>query len=230
MNRRKRWLLQIGLLAMLGVLAFPGEGSALLGKSLVSLTSTGPSPSTLTVFVVHAPVVFSNTDTVTHTIAFANSSCSGDVAPNETLECNVPGDVGDYAYTVDGTTQASVSVAPEPRAVTIRGKHHGFRLGSKVRLSGAVKAQVYGAPPTLFGPRMPVSVYQRAHGHHYWHLLKVVHSRPFAKPRYPTHSLWVLWVKPRANTTYMVRVNSQPKGGQFWENAQSEPFRVHVRR
>jgi hypothetical protein len=227
---RRRWLIvQIALLGTLGALAFPGEGSALVGTSYISLTSTGPTPSALTIFVVHSAVVFNNTDTVTHTVAFANSSCSGDVAPSASLECAVPYNVGDYAYTVDGTTQASVTVAPEPRTVTLKAKHHGFRLGSKVRLHGSLAANEIGAPPTVQGPRMPVSVYARAHGQHLWHRIAIVNARPFKKPHYPAHSAWVLWVRPHAQTTYMVEANSQPKGGQFWENAQSKPLDVYVR-
>lgn len=226
---RRRWLIvQVALLGTLGALAFPGEGSALVGNSYVNLTSTGPSPSTLTIFVVHGVVTFTNTDTVTHTIAFANSSCSGDVAPAASLQCDIPNAIGDYGYTVDGTTQATVTVAPEPRAVTLRAKHHGFRLGSKVRLHGILTADEVGAPPSLFGPRMPVSVFARPDANHPFHLVAVVHARPFAKPRYPAHSVWVLWVRPHAHTTYMVQANSQPKGGQFWENARSNRFGFYV--
>ncbi len=228
---RRRWLIvQIALLGTLGALAFPGEGSALLGINYVSLTSTGPSPSALTIFVVHSAVMFNNTDTVTHTIAFANSSCSGDVAPNGGLECVIPETVGDYAYTVDGTTQATVTVAPEPRSVTLRAKHHGFRLGSRVRLHGSLAAGVIGSPPAFQGPRMPVRVFARPDASHPFHLIAIVHSRPFKKPHYPAHSVWVLWVRPHAHTTYMVEANSQPKGGQFWENARSTLFGVYARR
>lgn len=232
MTRRRRLIVQIALLGTLGVLAFPGEGSAHLGISYVSLTSTGPSPSALTIYVVHSAVRFNNTDTVTHTIAFANSSCSGDVAPNASLLCNIPEYVGDYAYTVDGTTQASVTVAPEPRVVTLRAKHHGFRPGSKVRLHGSLWASIVGGPPGTFGPRMPVRVFARPDANHPFHLIAIVHARPFKKPQSPSsaHSVWVLWVRPHAHTTYMVKANSQPKGGQFWENAQSKPFGVYVRR
>jgi len=231
---RRRWLIvQVALLGALGALAFPGEGSALVGFGYVTLTSTGPHPSVLTIPVVSDGVLFHNTDTVTHTIAFANSSCSGDVAPNASLLCDkIPSHVGDYGYTVDGATPASVTVAPEPRAVTIRGKHHGFRLGSKVRLSGSLTADELGAPPTFFGPRMPVSVFARPDRNHPFHLIAIVHARPFKKPNMngQPHSIWVLWVRPHAHMTYMVEANSQPKGGQFWENAQSNPFGVYSRR
>lgn len=229
MTRRRRLIVQIALLGTLSALAFPGEGSAHLGISYVSLTSTGPSPSALTIFVVHSAVMFTNTDTVTHTIAFANSSCSGDVAPNAGLLCDVSYNVGDYAYTVDGTTQASVTVAPEPRAVTLTAKHHGFHLGSRLRLHGSLAAHVIGSPPPLRGPRMPVSVFARPDADHPFHLIAIVHSRPFKKPHYPAHSVWVLWVRPHAHTTYVVEANSQPKAGQFWANAQSKPFGVYAR-
>ncbi|HEY2354859.1 MAG TPA: hypothetical protein VGH79_08190 [Gaiellaceae bacterium] len=227
---RRRWLItQVALLGTLGALAFPGEGSALVGDSLISLTATGPSPSVLTIQVVHGEVIFKNADTVTHNVAFTNLSCSGDVAPGADLSCAVPGQIGDYSYTVDGTTQANVTVAPETRTVTIRGKHHGFRLGSRVRLSGSLTAYVAGAPPSAYGPRMPVNVYARPDRNHPFHLIKVVHARPFAKAHYPARSIWVLWVRPHANTTYMVTATSQPKGGQFWANAQSKLHGVYVR-
>jgi hypothetical protein len=227
---RRRWLIvHVALLGTLGVLAFPGEGSALLGLNVVSLTSTGPSPSALTIFKVHAAVLFTNTDTVTHTVAFANSSCSGDVAPSGSLQCDVPYEIGDYAYTVDGTTQASVNVAPEPRRVTIVAKHHGFKRGAKVRLYGSLAAGVVGAPPTFQGPRMPVTVYARPHGHHLWYRVAVVTSKPLRKPQFPAHSVWQIWVRPRAGTTYRVEASSQPTGGQYWENASSRTFGLYLR-
>jgi hypothetical protein len=228
---RRRWLpAHVVLVGILAVLAFPGEGSALIGPDYISLTSTGPAPAALRTYVVHGPVIFSNTDTVAHTVAFADSSCSGDVAPGAELVCGVSAQVGDYGYTVDGTTQASVSVAAEPRAVSLTAKHHAFRLGSRVRLHGTLTAYVIGAPPTLQGPRMPVTVFARTRGQHLWHRIATVHSHPFKKPHYPAHSSWVLWVRPHADTTYKVEANSQPRSGQFWENAQSTIFSAYVRR
>ena len=73
-------------------------------------------------------------------------------------------------------------------------------------------------------------MFARPDGNHPFHLIAIVHSRPFKKPHFPAHSAWVLWVRPHAHTTYMVEANSQPKGGQFWENARSKPFGVYPRR
>jgi hypothetical protein len=174
--------------------------------------------------------VWVNQDTVAHTVTFANG-CTIQVAPGAAGQCtNGLGTVvGDYAYTVDGKTQARVSVNPDWRGVTIRTKHHAFRLGSKVRLSGSLAIEML-SPPTPFGPRMPVSVFARPDRNHPFHLIAVVNARPFKKPHYPAHSIWVLWVRPHAHTTYMVEANSQPQAGQFWENARSGPFGVYARR
>src|SRR5260221_8982929 len=122
---RRSLIARVALLGTLGVLAFPGEGLALRPTFVISLTPTGPSPSVLTIPAGLGPVSFSNTDTAAHTIAFANGSCSAEVAPGMTSSCGVLQYVGDYAYTVDGTAQASISVTPEWRGVTLRAKRHG---------------------------------------------------------------------------------------------------------
>ncbi len=230
MTRRRLFIVQVALLGALGALAFPGESSALVGGGYVALTSTGPSPSTVTMPVVHGQLDFDNTDTVAHSIAFTNLSCSGEVAPNSHLICTIPGQIGDYGYTVDGTTQASVNIVPESRAVTLRAKRHGVRLGAKMRLHGRLTAVVAGAPPSSYGPRMPVTVFGRPVGGHVWHRIAVVMAKPLKKAHFGSaYSVWHIWVRPRAGTTYRVEAKSQPKGGQFWQNAQSKPFRVAVR-
>ena len=229
MTRGRRLIVQVALLGVLGVLAFPGEGLALRPIYFVDLTSTGPSPSALTEPAGLGAVVFRNPDTATHTFAFANGWCSADLAPNAYVSCGIPRYVGDYLYTVDGTTHGSLSVTPESRAVTINSKRHGFRLGSKVRLHGSL-AIANLSPPAFYGPRMPVTVFARPHGHHLWYRIGVVTAKPLKRPDLPAHSVWQIWVRPHAGTTYRVEANSQPKGGQYWENASSRPFGLYVRR
>ncbi len=234
---RHRWLLaQVVLVGALVSLVLPASSSALQPSYFVKLTSSGPSPVVLHMEIV-SYLFFRNTDTVTHSIAFADGSCSAEVAPGKDFSCDsdahgdvstFPGYVGAYPYTVDGTTQASVRIFPESRVVTVKAKRHGFRLGSAVRLHGILEADEPG-PPGFQGPRMPVSVFARSDRNHPFHLIKIVDARPFKK-RYVDHSVWVLWVRPRAHTTYMVKANSQPKGGQFWKNARSRPFGLYVRR
>ena len=225
---RRSLIARVALLGTLGVLAFPGEGLALRPTFVISLTPTGPSPSVLTIPAGVGPVSFSNTDTATHTIAFANGSCSAEVAPGTTSICGVSQYVGDYAYTVDGTAQASVTVTPEWRAVTLKAKRHGFRRDSKVRLYGRL-AIANLSPPSLYGPRMPVTIFERPPGHHLWYRLAVVMAKPLKRPHLPAHSVWQLWVRPRRGTTYLVAANSQPTGGQYWQNALSRPFGVYMR-
>jgi len=228
MRRRRSLIAQVALLGTLGVLAFPGEGSALRPTFLIALTPAGPSPSLLSIPAGLGPVLFNNTDTTTHTVVFANGSCSTEVAPGTTSTCGVPQYVGDYAYTMDGTAQASVTITAEWRAVTLSAIRHGFRRGSRVRLYGRL-AIANLSPPSLYGPRMPVTVYERPHGHHLWYRLAVVMAKPIKKPQIPSHSVWQLWVRPRRGTTYLVEANSQPEGGQYWENVASRPFGIYIR-
>jgi len=42
------------------------------------------------------------------------------------------------------------------------------------------------------------------------------------------HSVWQLRVRPGTNKIYIAQANSQPKGGQVWQDAWSKPFRVRV--
>jgi hypothetical protein len=228
---RRRWLIvQVALLGTVGALAFPGEGSAALGTAFISLTPTGPSPATITVPIGAEYVAFTNTDTVTHTITFANGWCSAELAPNATFRCGAAPHVGNYAYTVDGTVQASVDVTPHWRAVTLKAKHHGFRRGSAVLLQGSVFADTYPSPPPYYGPRMPVTVFERPQGHHLWYRLAVVTAKPLTSRHFPAPSIWRLWVRPHGGTTYMVEANTQPKAGKFWKTAWSKPFGVYARR
>lgn len=230
MVRRRLLLTQVALLGTLGVLVFPGEGMALRPTFFIALAPTGPSPAALTTSAGLGPIVFANTDTVNHTVDFANGLCSLQVAPSSNVSCTSGflSYAGTYAYTVDGTTRASVTVTPEWRAVTLRAKRHGFRRGSKVLLHGRLAIAAL-SPPPLFGPRMPVTVFERPHGHHLWYRLAVVMAKPLTRPNLQAHSVWKLWVRPRVGTTYKVEANSQPAGGQYWQNAESGPFGVYIR-
>ena len=53
---------------------------------------------------------FGNTDSVSHTVVFANGLCSLELAPGANEGCPFAFVVGQYPYTVDGTIQASVVV------------------------------------------------------------------------------------------------------------------------
>ncbi len=229
---RRRWLIgQVALLGTLGVLAFPGDGLA-LSAEFINLTPTGPSPVTMTMGADQHPV-WVNQDTVAHTVTFA-SGCSIEIAPGGYGECangTPSGVVGNYPYTVDGTTQASVNLTALWRGVTVAAKRHGFRRGSSVRLHGTL-AIAEQSPPSLFGPRMPVAVLERPNRHHPWYRLAVVTATPLKRPvsSGDPYSVWHLWVRPHASTIYKVVANSQPKAGRYWQTAWSVTLRLHIRR
>jgi hypothetical protein len=227
---RRRWLIaQAALVGALALLAFPSSSFALLGTYTISLTPSGASPTAFSVAIDSGYVSFENTDTVTHTISFANGWCSAQIAPGDRFSCgSAPAKVGDYGYTIDGAVQATLSVIPQTRTVTLTATRNGLRLGSKVRLHGSL-AIADGSPPAFYGPRMPVTVFARALGEKLWHRIGVVMATPLKTRHYPAHSVWQLWVQPHAGTIYRAEANSQPKAGQFWENARSKPVRSYVR-
>jgi hypothetical protein len=228
MVRRRLLIAQVVLLAVLAALALPSSGSA-LSAAFIELTPTGPSPAVLRIPTSLHPV-WQNQDTVDHTVVFADG-CSFQVAPGAIGGCpnGVPDVVGNYAYTVDGSAQASIDVIAEGRVVTLEARTHVIRRGSELMLHGTL-AIAEQSPPSFNGPRQPVSVLARPAGHHAFHRIAVVIAKPIRAHVFPPYSVWQLRVRPRAHTTYIVEANSQPTRGQYWQNASSSPFSVRFRR
>src|SRR5271154_1957701 len=130
MIRRRRLITQALLLALLGVLAFPSAGSALRPTFTISLTSSGPSPASFETPAGLGSISFENTDSVAHTISFSDGWCSGQVEAGARLNCGFRRYVGDYAYSVDGSTQADVVVEAVGRSVSLAARSHSVRRGS----------------------------------------------------------------------------------------------------
>ena len=226
---RRPWLLaQVALLGVLAALALPSSGSA-LSAVVIALTPTGPSPAVLTIPTFMYPV-WMNRDSVPHTVTFANGKCSVQVAPGAIGQCTdgFSSGVGDYAYTVDGTIQASIVVAVDWRTVSLGARSHTIDRGSSLRLRGKLAVGT-GSPPVLQGPRMPVTVLARPDRQHPFHRIAVVAAKPHRSSNPgDAYSVWQLHVRPGANKIYIAEANSQPKGGQVWQRAWSKPFRVRV--
>lgn len=231
---RHRWLIaQVALVGVLAVLAFPGAGSALRPQFVISLTSSGASPAVLTTAAGGlGPVFFSNTDTVAHTVSFANGSCSIQVAPNSRAQC--PGVfmdyAGDYAYTVDGKSQAQLVVEAVGRSVSLTARSHSVGRGSQLGLQGILQ-DANSSPPSSGSPQ-PISVLARPDRYHPFHRIAVVRAKltPRSKAAPLGELVWQLHVRPRARTIYIAEANYQPEGGQVWQRAWSQPFRVRVAR
>lgn len=222
MDRRRRILAQFGLVAVFASLAFPASGSALDAR-FIALTASGPSQAVLTMPAGQYPV-WQNQDTVAHTVAFANGLCSLQIAPGGTAQCDngFSGYVGSYAYTVDGTIQASVDVVAAGRAVTLTAGRHTIARHSRLRLHGIL--QDWNLSPPGPGIPQPVTVLARKDRHHPFHRV----ARVMAKVS-GMHLVWQLRVQPRAHAIYVVEANSQPAGGKVWQQAWSRPFKVVVR-
>lgn len=232
---RRWWFFAQGaLVAALAVLAFPGASSALEGTYTVSLTSSGPSPATLTRVTGYARFVIRNTDTVTHTIAFANGLCSEQIAASGAAHCDFTflDYAGTYAYTVDGSTQANVLVEAVGRRVTLTARSHAIRRGSVLRLRGRLEAYWPGGPPGAGVPQ-PVLILSRPGPSYPYHRVAVVRAR-WDKTRRPGapvgEVLWHLRTRPKAGTVYTAEAVYQPAGGRIWTQAFSTPFRVQLHR
>jgi hypothetical protein len=234
MVRRRCPIVQLALVAALALLAFPAAGSALRPVFVISLTPVGPSPAVLKVPAGLGPVWFSNTDTVAHTVAFANGSCSIQVAPGTRGRCTsgFMSFVGDYPYAVDGTSQADLVIEAVGRSVSLRARSHAVRRGSQLRLHGRLQeANSNWSPPSAGSPQ-PIIVLARSDRYHAFHRIAVVRAKlhPPTKNAPFGELLWQLRVRPRARTIYIAEANSQPRGGQVWQRAWSKPFRVRVSR
>jgi hypothetical protein len=231
---RRRWLIaQVALLGVLGVLAFPGEGSALRPVFFISLTPTGPSPTVLRTEAGLGPVWFSNTDTVTHTVVFANGSCSIQVAPGSHGECTsgFMSYVGDYPYTVDGTSQGELVVEAVGRSVSMGARSHSVSPGSQLRLHGRLQEQNSNWSPPSAGRPQPIIVRARPDRYHPFRRIAVVKAKWDRTRRQNApwgELLWQLRVRPQTRMIYIAEANFQPDGGQVWQRAWSKPFRVRV--
>jgi hypothetical protein len=217
MVRPWRLMTGVALLGVVTVLAFPADGFALRAVVIV-LTPTGPTPLALTLPVGLYPV-WQNGDTSTHTVVFASGLCSFQLAPGGFGECPIGLPIGHFAYTVDGTIQASIDVVAEGRSVTLTARSHTIRQGGSLRLHGELSVPIL-SPPVQPGPQ-PVVVLARPDRHHPFHRIRVVTAIT-----HRWHLQWQLRVQPRARTIYIVEANSQT---DFWQRAWSKSFRVTVR-
>jgi hypothetical protein len=227
---RRRWLIaRLALFGVLALLVFPGAGSALLPQYIVSLTPTGPSPAEMSEPVGFPPVWFRNTDTVTHSVVFANGSCSIDVAPGTQRACTRHFPIGDYAYTVDGTTQAHIVITAIPRSVSLRAGHTIVTRGARLTLHGRLHDIHYPSPPNAGSPQ-PIMVLAVNYRGHRLHRIAVVMAKLTPKRDPFGHLVWRLHVRPRATTTYIAEAVYQPPSGRVWKQAWSKPLKVVVRR
>jgi plastocyanin len=234
MVRRRRLIAQLALVGVLALLAFPGESSAFRPIFVISLTPAGPSPAALEVPAGLGQVWFSNTDTVTHTVVFANGLCSTEVAPGSRGQCTsgFMSYVGDYPYTVDGTSQAHLVIEAVGRGVSLGARSHSISRGSQLRLHGRLGEESSNWSPPSAGSPQPIIVLARPDRYHAFHRIAVVRAKvqPRTKNAPFGELIWQLRLRPRARTIYIAEANSQPSGGQVWQRAWSKPFRVRVGR
>src|ERR1700750_1704469 len=164
MTRPRRFIAQVACLGAL-IFAFPAAASAFCGMP-VSLTPSGPSPAALSIPAGLYPF-WENNDQVTHSVVFSNGLCSLELAPGAAAGCNFPLLVGQYSYTVDETTQASIVVnALPPTTVTLSATNHTLRKAGHLRLHGTLNWSLSCGPPIVGPLRVPIVVLARHDRHH----------------------------------------------------------------
>ncbi len=230
---RRRWLIgQLALVGVVALLVFPGEGSALRPVFLISLTPTGPSPAVLSVPAGLGQVWFRNTDTVTHTVVFANGSCSIQVASGSSGQCTsgFMSYVGDYPYTVDGMSQAQLVIEVVGRSVSLEARSHSISRGSLLRLHGRLQEENSTWSPPGAGTPQPIIVLVRRNRYHPFRRVAVVAAK-LHRPKTGDplgELLWQVRVRPQRHMIYIAEANSQLRGGQVWQRAWSKPFEVTI--
>ena len=208
----------------------------------VSLTATGPAPSRLTAAAA-SYLSFDNTDSVTHTVVFANGLCSITLNPGEqggpgsvangvqhpACMDNFTFFVGDYPYTVDGKFAGTVVTTPLRRVVTLTARTHAIRHGTRLTLHGQVSWFDYNPDSFLMREQFRVVVLARQDGRHAFK--PITTGRVWSSQVYGTGIgigyAWKRKVKPGAKTTYIAKVTAQP---WIWSSAQSRPFTVRIRK
>jgi hypothetical protein len=197
---------------------------------VVTLTSTGPSPSTLT---MHAKgqVLFYNPDSVSHTVVFANGRCSLTlISGSGGGWCRDPFVfyAGTYPYTMDGTHSGTVITTPLPRSVSLSARTHAIPPRAQLTLRGQVRWKTFGP---RYKPPFPVIVLARHQSSEPFRPIAAVNAR-YQGTASPDTNGWKLTVRPRITTTYIAEVTGQFPGseGLIWTPARSLPFTVHVRR
>jgi plastocyanin len=228
---------RIALVGVLAALAFPSDGSGYISSYPVSLTATGPSPSTLK-FDAGRYMLFDNKDSLTHTVVFANGLCSLTLSPGEQAgpgnelgpdnpNCNdnFTFYVGSYAYTVDSKFPGTVETTPAYRSVTLTARTHRVRRGQRLTLYGKARwdnnaTSMWSTPP------FPVIVLARYAGTHAFKAIATV-TMP---ADVDVQDVWHLKVRPGRATTYIAELTGQLSNGRIWKQATSLPFTVRMRR
>lgn len=207
----------------------------------ISLTATGPSPSALTAPAM-SDLSFDNTDSVSHTVVFANGHCSITLAPGEQVgpgvewangvehpDCNdnLTFYVGSYPYTVDGKFAGTVITTPLRRAVSLTAPTHGIRRGTSLTLHGRVNWLQYN-PAALEPQQFRVIVLARHDGRHAFKPIttgRLWSSESYAHNGTISYS-WKRKVHPGETTTYVAKVTGYQ---WFWSDATSRAFTVRIR-
>ena len=202
----------------------------------ITLIATGPDWSRM-IMPTGDELVFENTDSVTHTVAFANGHCNFTVPPGiqQDAECNsnFAAYVGSYGYVVDGKFPGFVITIPWHRSVTLTARRHWSRRGARLTLHGALRTNFQNPVMSLPEPAHVVVLARHDSKHPFEPIATVLVKVP-SQPNVPggTSSGWKLNLRPAVTTTYIAKVTGGTLPhwqGPFWASVNSRPFTVRIR-
>ena len=195
------------LLAALAVALLAGGSVAFAMTAPVEISKSGFNTHDVSIQSGDA-VSWKNTDTTTHDVAVANTSCKLSLAPSQTGSCTFASP-GTFTYndpTMKDSDQkgspfaGTLAVAQNSRSVSIAANHSIGIFGDAMTLSGTVSSTQAGETVT-------------------------VKSSPTGAPASTTEvtttagGAWSLQVQPRVRTTYQTT----------YDNATSAPVTINVR-
>jgi hypothetical protein len=183
-------------------------------------------------------LAFTNPDSVTHTVVFANGLCSLNITAGNADDCsggNIYAEfsyyAGRYAYTVDGKFPGTVVVTPLRRSVTLAARAHTIRGGTRLTLHGKVSWTEWNNNPPA-----PVVVLARHNSKQPFKPIATVRPRGVG----PVGAYkWKLTVQPNITTTYIAEVTGQRRcylpasicahpQGQLWANPETRSLTIHI--
>jgi hypothetical protein len=233
----RSWLLiaRVAFVGVLAALASASDGSASPTIVTVTLTASGPSPSTAVKSPLD-PLEFLNQDSVAHTVVFAAWHCGLDngrslvLSPGSSGGCRNEGPTwtGSFAYTEDGKFPGRIHVVGLRRSVSLTARTHTVALGSQLTLHGQLTFDNAGAP--FCAQVFHVFLLARHDSDHpFTRIAMFAVGPPRRNMKASEHGCTYAWghkVRPGIATTYMAGAKWE---AWWWRRAKSHPFTVRIR-
>lgn len=203
-----------------------------VGENTVTIAAEGVSPKSLVIKAanIRFSPVWTNLDTVAHTVTFDDGRCFVTIPAGGRDGCGPSALLfaGTFRYVVSNLVDPTgeIVVVPHERRVTMVASRASARSGQAVVLHGTVFVTNIG-PFGGFTPQT-ITVLRRVAGSRRFVVIRRVRSRFCPSP--PCVSLgdaWSTTIRPRATATYVARI-VDPPDKTVWKRAESRRIVIRV--